>query len=450
MNIKTRLSFQFTFIVAGILLFFSVLTYYFSYNSQRARFREDLLDGAKNSAILLINVAEVDSSLLKKIHQSTISWEREEIVITDSAMNPIYTNNIQYLSDDVIRMNFFNDGKNFFSINEKDGVFYTHHLKNKNYYVFVMAYDHARVENLTELRHILYWCILFNICLSVIFSYFFSQKAIQPISRIIKSVKAINSSKLSNRLNEGNRKDEIDQLAITFNEMLVNLEISFKNQEDFVSYASHELRTPLTVMIIESDYVLSKERIQEEYISHISALVSDLKLLNSLLNSLLELAQINKYNDIQLAGVRIDELVYSAIQQVKAKYPNRKIIPKILYPENENDLLTKGNSGLLIIAFKNLIENACKFSNDDVTIEILILGKILKIIITDKGIGIPSNELDMVLKPFKRASNVKFKNGFGIGLSLVNKIIELHEADFNIYSVENEGTRVVMQFNRMD
>jgi signal transduction histidine kinase len=450
MNIKTRLSFQFTVIVAGILLFFSVLTYYFSYTSQRDRFREDLLDGAKNSAILLINVVEVDSSLLKKIHQSTISWEEEEIVITDSALHPIYTNNIQYLSDDVIRINSFNDKKNFFSIKEKDGVFYTHHLKNKIYYVFVMAYDHARVENLTELRHILYWCILFNICLSVIFSYFFSKKAIQPISRIIKSVRAINSSKLSHRLNEGNRKDEIEQLAITFNELLASLEISFKNQEDFVSFASHELRTPLAVMIVESDYVLGRERIQEEYISHISGLVTDLKLLNALLNSLLELAQINKYNDIQLSGVRIDELVYSAIQQVKAKYPNRKIISKIQYPENENDLLTKGNSGLLIIAFKNLIENACKFSNDDVIIEILILGKILKIIISDRGIGIPPNELDIVLKPFKRASNVKFKNGFGIGLTLVNKIIELHEAELKIYSIENDGTRVVMQFNRMD
>ena len=52
---------------------------------------------------------------------------------------------------------------------------------------------------------------------------------------------------MSNRLNEGNRKDEIEQLAITFNEMLTNLEIAFKNQEDFVSNASHELRTPLTV-----------------------------------------------------------------------------------------------------------------------------------------------------------------------------------------------------------
>jgi CHASE1-domain containing sensor protein len=97
MNIKIRLSFQFTLIVAGILLFFSVLVYYFSYTSQLNKFRENLLDSAKNTAILLINVVEVDSSLLKKIHQSTISWEREEIALTDSALNIVYSNNIQFL-----------------------------------------------------------------------------------------------------------------------------------------------------------------------------------------------------------------------------------------------------------------------------------------------------------------------------------------------------------------
>lgn len=83
---------------------------------------------------------------------------------------------------------------------------------------------------------------------------FILKKAIKPISQIIKNVQEINSLKLDKRLDEGNRKDELAQLAITFNEMLSNLEIAFKNQEDFVSNASHELRTPLTVMIGETDY----------------------------------------------------------------------------------------------------------------------------------------------------------------------------------------------------
>jgi signal transduction histidine kinase len=433
-----------------ILLFFSVLVYYFSFTSQLNKFRENLLDSAKNTAILLINVAEVDSSLLNKIHQSTISWRREEIVLTDSVFNPIYGNKIQYLSDSLMRLNSKNEIINFFSIGEKDGVCYRHNFNNRTYNVFVMAFDNTRTENLSELRKILLWSILFSVWLSVLLSYLFSKRAIKPISQIIKSVKEINSLKLGNRLNEGDRKDEIDQLSITFNEMLANLEVAFKNQEDFVSNASHELRTPLTVMIGESDYLLNREHKKEDYINHIKGVVSDLKKLNELLNSLLELAQINRDKSISLSSVRIDEIVFNAIHQIKTKYQGRKIIPKIQYPENGNDLLINGNPGLLEIAFKNLIDNACKFSNEDVNLEFIITDNLINIIISDKGIGIPSNEIINIYSPFKRASNVRFIGGFGIGLSLVMKIMKLHEALLDVYSTENEGTRFELQFKRVN
>jgi signal transduction histidine kinase len=448
MNIKIRLSFQFTFIVAGILLFFSVLVYYFSYTSQLAKFRQNLLDSAKNTATLLINVVEVDSSLLKKIQQSTISWEKEELALTDSAFNLVYSNNIQYLSNDATLVNSANNNLNYFSFAGKDGVYYKHIYDNRIYHVYIMAFDKSRAENLTELRKILFWSIIFSVWLSVLLSYLFSKRAIKPISSIIKNVKEINSLKLDNRLDEGNKKDEIGQLAITFNEMLTNLEIAFKNQEDFVSNASHELRTPLTVMIGESDYFLSRERNQEEYINHISGLVNDLKNLNALINSLLELAQINKDKSVVFTNVRIDEIVFNAIHQVKTKYQGRKIMPKIQYPENGKELLINGNSGMLEIAFKNLLDNACKFSNEDIGVEFLIIDKFINIVISDKGIGIPSDEIGSIYSPFKRGSNVKFIGGFGIGLALVTKIIELHEAELKIDSKVNEGTRIEIYFKR--
>jgi signal transduction histidine kinase len=450
MNIKTKLSFQFTLIVAGILLFFSLLVYYFSYTTQLSRFRENLADRAKNTAILLINVSEVDSTLLKKIHQTTISWEQEEIALTDSTFHIIYSNNVHYLSGKVIRENSINDNLSFFSFKEKDGVCYKHHYGNKTYEVFVMAFDNSRQVYLSELREILFWSILLSIWLSILFSYIFSKKAMRPISEIVKSVKAINSSKLSHRLDEGNSKDEIAQLAITFNEMLANLEIVFKNQEDFVSNASHELRTPLTVMIVEADYLLSRERSPEEYVKHLSGLINDLKEFNFLLNNLLELAHVNRDNNIHLSAVRIDEIIYDAIHQVKNRYQGRKIIPKIQYTETETDLLVNGNSGLLTIAVKNLIENACKFSDNDVIIDFELSDKFIKVTISDKGIGIPSNELDSIYKPFKRASNVKFKGGFGIGLSLVAQIMELHDVDLKVYSTVNEGTKFELIFKKLN
>jgi len=365
MNIKIRLSLQFTFIVTGILLFFSVLVYYFSYSRQHTKFRQNILDGAKNYATLFINVAEVDSVLLNKIQESAILWEREELAITDTAYNILYSNNIEYLSDSLTMVKNAFRNSHYFVVADKEGVFYRHIFENRTYYVFSLAYDKTRSAYLEELRKILFYSILFSTLLSVLLSYLFARRAIKPISQIIRSVKEINSLRLSNRLDEGDRRDEIDQLSVTFNEMLSDLEIAFRNQEDFVSNASHELRTPLSVMISETDYFLSREKSREEYIKHIAGLIKDLKKINTLLNSLLELAQVKKDKNIGFSPVRIDEVVFDAIHQVKNNYHDHKIIPRIQYPENEKDLIINGNGGLLTIAFKNLIDNACKFSNDN-------------------------------------------------------------------------------------
>ncbi|HQN17476.1 MAG TPA: hypothetical protein PLC90_14120, partial [Bacteroidales bacterium] len=177
MNIKTRLSFQFTGIIAVILLFFAGLVYYFSYTSQLARYREDLLNSAKNTSILLIDVVEVDSTLLKKIQRTTILLDDEEIVITNENDQMIYSNNVEYLSDKILKQYSQKNDICYFSFAEKDGLFYKHHFKDKYYNVFVMATDNTRIKNLSDLKKILIWSIVFSIWLSTMLSYLFSKNA---------------------------------------------------------------------------------------------------------------------------------------------------------------------------------------------------------------------------------------------------------------------------------
>ena len=446
MDIKTRLSVQFTLSVLGILMVFCMLVYYFSYSSQLSTFRQNLLVRAQNTAILLINVQEVDSTLLKKIYLTTKSLEEEEIVLNDSNDKTLYSDKIQDLKNISSTRISHASSPEFFSIGKKDGVLYNHHVNNQLYHVYVLAYDQFRAENLRGLRIVLLWSIVFSLCLSVWTSYFFSKVAINPISNIVAKVKEINASKLSNRLDEGKRQDEIEQLAITFNQMLSDLELVFKSQEEFVSNASHELRTPLAIMIAESDYIIGRKRSPEEYEVHIARLTQDLRKLNLLINSLLELAQLNRDKNISKSSIRIDELVFNAIHSVKLKYPGRKILPRIEYSDNENDFVIDGNPGLLEIAFKNLVENACKFSTGEVEVEILNTGKGVVVRITDYGVGIPENEIGNIFKPFNRATNAKFIGGFGIGLSIVAKIIELHGAEIKVASTLNKGTSFDLRF----
>lgn len=450
MKIKTRLSLQFTVITAGILFFFSVLVYYFSYSSQRSKFKQTLYENAKNSANILIDVAEVDSTLMKKIQQSTISYLQEELVVTDSAFNLVYENNIDFLADKEILTDVARNYVNFFSVKGKDGVCFSHLFTNRSYYVYSMAFDRSRMQNLAELRKFLFWSILVSIGVSVFLSYLFAKRATRPISRIIKSVKEINSRKLNTRLETGDGKDEIARLAITFNEMLTDLEIAFRNQEDFVTNASHELRTPLSVMISECDYVLSQNRTKKEYAEHLAEIESNLKKLNSLLNNLLELAQVKRDKTIDLTRLRVDEVLFNSIVETKIKYPSRKIVPKIQYPENENDLLILGNEGLLTLAFHNLLDNACKFSADDIIAGIVIKNNFIHLSIEDRGIGIPDVEINNIYRPFSRASNVRFIGGFGIGLSLVARIMEIHNAEMTIKSELNKGTLIEIIFRQFN
>ena len=445
-NIKTRLSVQFTLLVFGILMFFCLLVYYFSYDSQLSKFRQNLLDRAQNTAILLINVQEVDSTLLKKIYQTTKSLEEEEIVLNDSNNKMLYSDKLQDLKNISFSQSSNSDNPEYFSIGKKDGVLYNHRVNNQLYHVYVLAYDKYRDENLRGLRVVLLWSIIFSLCLSVWISYFFSKIAISPISDIVAKVKEINSSRLSSRLDEGKKQDEIEQLAITFNQMLSDLELVFKSQDEFVSNASHELRTPLAIMIAESDYIISRKRSPEEYEVHIARLTEDLRKLNLLINSLLELAHLNRDKIILLSHLRIDELVFNAIQSTKAKYPGRKILPRIEYSDNENDFIINGNPGLLEIAFKNLIENACKFSTGEVEVKITNDGEGVVVSITDCGVGIPENEIRDIFKPFNRAANAKFIGGFGIGLSIVAKILELHAVEIKVASKLNEGTNFEIHF----
>ncbi len=448
MSIKTRLSIQFTLLMTSILLFFSVLVYYFSYNNQLGKFREYLFDSARNSAILLINVQEVDSSLLKKIHQSTVQREQEETVITDTAFTVLYSNNALLLSEEQLKIHYTNSGKKYFSLSDKDGVCYSHRYNSKSFYVFVLAWDKSRREKLSELREILIWGIIFSAWLSVILSYFFSVRALKPIANIIRSVQEINSRRLYKRLDEGRGKDEIEQLAMTFNKMLTDLEVSFRNQEEFVLNASHEMRTPLSVMIAESDYILDREREKKEYENHIRELIIDLKKINELLNSLLEMARVGNDRNISFSVIRLDEVVFTAILQAKTKYPERRIIPRVEYPGESEELLIRGNPGLLVILFKNILDNSCKFSGGDIAVDILTLESSLEVKVSDQGIGIPAAEIDNILKPFQRAANARYIGGFGVGLSLVSRIADLHGTSMKIESRENKGTVISIVFGR--
>ena len=118
--------------------------------------------------------------------------------------------------------------------------------------------------------------------------------------------------------------------------------------------------------------------------------------------------------------------------------------------ENDEELSMNGNEYLLKVAFANLIENACKFSdNKKCVISIVVHPQQIKLCFVDEGIGICEEEIAQIFTPFFRGTNKKYTDGNGIGLSLTQKIVKLHYGEISVSSLIGKGTKFIVTFEHL-
>lgn len=263
MNIRLKLSIQFTAIVLSILVLFSISIYYFSSDFRKKDFSNRLEEKAITTAKLLIEVKEVDSVLLKIIDKNTVNiLENENIIIYNELNKAIYKNtdaiNIKYSIDLIEKVK--KQKRVYFSKNNYECIGIIFEWGNKDFVVIASAYDKYGLKELRNLKIILILGLLFTFLLTFFAGLFYSERAMKPILMVIKQVNNISASHLDARVEEGNGKDEIARLAITFNKMLARLELAFESQRQFVSNVSHELRTPLTSLTGQLEVTLMKKR----------------------------------------------------------------------------------------------------------------------------------------------------------------------------------------------
>jgi signal transduction histidine kinase len=450
MKIRNKLTYRFALLVASILLIFSVAIYFFSASYREQEFDKRLTEKGLTTAYLLIKVKQVDIKLLRIIDRHNLSaLQNEKITIYDSLYNKMYSSdddpeipvNIDLFRE--IKDNeqiFFNNGEN-----EVIGILYVD--KGDKFFIIVSAYDRFGHLKIRNLKLILIIGFIFSMGAVFLAGWIFSGEALKPISQIINEVKQISINKLHLRIREGNGQDELAQLAIQFNQMLSRLEQAFEMQKSFVSNASHELRTPLSTVRAQLEVSLIDDRKNAEYKDVLYSVLEDINNLIKLSNGLLDLAQVG--SDISGTGlkkIRLDELLFQCVSELSKKYTNQQINLNVKDElEDERMYIVLGNEQLLKTAFINVLDNACKFSNNKpVAVNIEFLTNEMQISIIDSGVGIRPAEVSHIFDPFYRGSNVRNIEGHGIGLSLTQKIINLHNGKLQIVSNLNEGTSVII------
>jgi signal transduction histidine kinase len=453
MKIRHKIILIYIILTAAILLALSIFVYTFSHIYTEELFYSRLREKANLTAQMHLEKDELEHQILSKIRQKHLlnKLQHEVIEIYD------HNNKLQFVDEENESDNLFYSSvilnkvrkKKYFEFRDGDrqsaGILYSDN--QGEFVIIVSAIDKYGIAKMETLVEDLILGFFLSIILVIIVGNIFARQVLKPITKIVKDVNDIQPSNLSLRIDQGNGKDELAQLSITFNKMLERIEKAFEGQKNFVNNASHELKNPLTAILGQIEVTMSKPRTQEEYIQTLDTVYKETERIDVLITELLNLAKTNFQNEKLVKEViQVDELVLNVISEVKSLYPEAAI--KVDYgqmPEHNSGFLVKGNAQLLRIVFMNLFENACKYSSSKPVACLLHAEKgFIDIDISDQGIGIPQKELQRVFQTFYRGENAREFKGSGLGLSLTEQIISLHQGKVIIHSEVNEGTTILV------
>ncbi|MCB2406573.1 sensor histidine kinase [Hymenobacter lucidus] len=452
MLIRNKLILRFMALVIAIQLCLTGFIYYYSAQARELRFYHRLEGKAEQTANLLIHRLDLDPDVLRSFRKKDLlTMHNERISIYDPQRRlvfhlaqedePASARDAEYF-DRITRKKpaRFREGKV-----ETLGIVYRHH--KQSYLVFVAGRDQFGGKEFDTLTSILLWGNFGALLLIIGAAWVFADRSLRPLQRMVAEVKGITASNLKRRVDEGNRRDEIAQLAMTFNQMLSGLEQAFENQKSFVAHASHELRTPLANVLGTLETASAYDTELPTAKRSIDSAVEEIQKIIDLTNGLLVLAKADD-TSFRRAHVSLDDVVLQAVATCRARYPGRTVQVEFgTWPESVEDVFgVLGNAQLLETAVLNLLDNACKYSDQAVSVTLGYEARpTILLTIADTGPGLSAQEVSRMLEPLYRGENGRDKPGYGLGLAITHKIIQVHAGQLTITSEPGRGTRAAVR-----
>ncbi|MEG0014583.1 MAG: ATP-binding protein [Cellulosilyticaceae bacterium] len=315
-----------------------------------------------------------------------------------------------------------------------------------------LYYIEAHISS-NQMISVLSLLIISMMCISFILFLFLGRFATRSFLSSLKSmdetIKSIDTNKLDSRLNISGTKDELKDLAKTFNSMMDKLEIFINSQKQFVSDASHELRTPIAVIQgyanLLSRWGKDDPAILEESLESIKQETDNMK---QLVEKLLFLARTDKNTQhVEKELLNLSNLANEVLKQTS--FIDDKHLLKSSIAEN---IMIWGDSSLTKELLRIFIDNAIKYTPENGCIELVVKtsGKNVILAIKDTGVGIDSEHLPHIFERFYRVDEARHDQhgSSGLGLSIAKWIIDIHEAEVYVNSIINKGTEFIVFYNK--
>lgn len=433
---KILLYFSFTTIsIAGVALFI-IYTFFSEYREEE--FQQRQKEKIKSTLFYLSEIKKADRELTAAIDRLSINdLYNEKLLIFNNNKDLIYSSiddtPIQYSKEIIEKLSIDNEW--FESKDELyDVVGLYFHNDGNAYYGISKAYDTYGYSKLNYLRLVLFVTFLIISIAVVLLAYFLSNKITQPLMSIIQKISGYIFEDKYNPIEFEQSKNEISILAEQFNKLMKRMNEVFAFQQHAIHHISHELKTPIAILV--SNF----ERIEKETdIISIQALIKNqkenTKNLSDIINSLLEISKVETGNTLQQDKIRIDEVIFDIIDELKQIYLDFQFSIEYSQTEDENNLMISANSILLKAALTNLMLNSIQYSKDGkAKITIGSYTNRIEIAFENNGSVITKEENQYLFQHFFRGENSKGKRGFGLGLVFVHKIIDMHGGTVSYHS----------------
>jgi heavy metal sensor kinase len=315
----------------------------------------------------------------------------------------------------------------------------------QNYLLIVLHSLHGQNEMLETIRLTFTWMILVGLLLAGTGGYFLARKSLAPVVAMGEQARHIGATNLHDRLPVLNAKDELGQLATTFNDLLDRLDRSFERQRRFIADASHELRTPLAILRGEAEVAMSQHgRKAEDYLESLGILHEETSRLIKIVEDLFTLTRADSgQNLLSPEDVYLEEVVAECAHSARTLAREKNIELRV---DASSECLVRGDQALLRRMILNLLDNAIKYTAEGGRVEIACRATNtgFEVEVTDTGPGIPLELQSRIFERFFRVDPARSRSGreggAGLGLSIALWIAEAHHGRLELVRSDATGS----------
>lgn len=279
-----------------------------------------------------------------------------------------------------------------------------------------------------------------SLLVGFILSYFVGRILLSPIKKLQSSMEEVSNGNFNISLEEGSAFDEVDDMFHYFNLMVKELKATETIQTDFISNASHEFKTPLNAIEGYATLLHDSSISDEEKKLYIDKILFNTRRMNQLVNNVLLLAKLDNHSISKQNSVfLLDEQIRQSILFLEPKWTEKNIDFNIDF----DAVKYYGSESLMIHVWNNLIGNAIKFSPENSTIKmsLKIAADNVVFIIDDEGPGVSEESMKYLFNKFYQTDTSHKEEGYGLGLSLVKKIVDLSYGKVMVENLEAGGCR---------